>query len=53
MESRHVDVDASPVAASALLGERLEWIVTGGPPPVDRLVRSADIEGFIKEIEAL
>lgn len=53
MEHRHVDVDASPADARRILGEQLEWIVTGEVPPVERLVRSSDIERFVGEIEAL
>lgn len=52
-EHRHVNVDASPSEARRILGERLGWIITGERPPVERLVRSNDIERFVSDIEAL
>lgn len=52
-ERRHVDVEASPDEAVTILGDRLGWIVSGDRPPVDRLVSSSDLEGFVTEIEAL
>lgn len=52
-EHRHVDVEASPDEARRILGDRLGWIVDGERPPVERLVRSSDIERFVTEIEAL
>lgn len=52
-EHRHMDVESSPDQARQILGDHLGWIVTGEHPPVDRLVRSSDIERFVTEIEAL
>ena len=52
-EHRHLDVESSPDQARQILGDRLGWIVTGERPPVERLVRSSDIERFVTEIEAL